>query len=92
MGVLVWEDGTADDQVVVHAEIHKALGIVISFTTSVLAHCPLVVRIVSSHFGIHVASYKHNVVLAYLRNHHLQLFVAVFFDLLLSLVGWCIAL
>jgi hypothetical protein len=56
MDVLVGEDGTADDQVVVHAEINKAFTIVVPFTTSMLAHCPLVVGIVGSYFGIHVTS------------------------------------
>ena len=56
MDILVSEDGTADYQIVVHAEINKAFTIVVSFATSMLAHCPLVVGIVCSHFGIHVAS------------------------------------
>lgn len=55
MDVLVWKDGSADDQVV-NAESNKVFAIVVPFTTSV-DHYPLDVGIVSSCFGILVASF-----------------------------------
>ena len=36
----MWEDCSANDKVVIHAEIYKTLTIFVSFTMSMSSHCP----------------------------------------------------
>lgn len=56
MDVLVWEDGSSNDQIVVHTEVNKALTIVVDITTTMCNHDPFKVKVVCSHLRVHIST------------------------------------
>lgn len=87
MDDLVWEKSSANDKVVVLAEINTPFAIIVSLSIPMCAHCPIVVGIVSSHLGIHVASHQKHAGWGTFIDCHLDLFVPILLELRRTLIS-----